>query len=339
MRCRAWLATPPGSGGVAIIELAGDVEALLAAVAPPSPWPIGNCALRCLASIDSGLVIRLAEDRVHLTPHGGPQIVAQITEALVRYGAEWLDTAPHDMFGEAIDAVEAAALGAIAQAQSPAAIPLLLEQPARWRRDASALTEDDDARSNRLNRLIVPPVVAVVGAPNVGKSTLLNRLVGRETVVVSQTPGTTRDHVGVLVDLGGLVVEWIDTPGLRTTADAIEQDAIQGAAEAIAGADVVVRMLSPDTVETVDSGSVEELIVISKADLTGAHDLADTRGGLLISAVRGDGIETLVQTIRDRLVPDADLKHPGRWNFHGRDPRVYDVPSKTVPSALGRSPE
>ena len=88
--------------------------------------------------------------------------------------------------------------------------------------------------------LLHPPRVAIVGRPNVGKSTLANQLFARERSITADLPGTTRDWVGELADVNGLAVMLVDTPGLRDAADPIERAAIAGARGQIAAADLVV---------------------------------------------------------------------------------------------------
>ena len=320
MSCRAWLATPAGTGGVAIVELDGDVESILSRIAPPAPWPVGELRRRTIAELDNGLVVRVNETRAQLTPHGGERIVSRIAAALQEAGATWLDAPPAGAAPEAADEIEASMLDALATARSPLAIPLLLDQPARWRKTSGPLDDADLARSQRLNRLLTPATVAMVGAPNAGKSTLLNTLLGREAALVSAEPGTTRDRIGALVDIGGLVVEWIDPPGQRSTIDPIEQAAIELASTPLREATLRIRVLAPGatTPDLADIDHERELVVVNKCDQPEGAALARDIDAPAISAITGDGIEDLLERIRERLVPTADLDHPGRWDFLGR---------------------
>ena len=85
--------------------------------------------------------------------------------------------------------------------------------------------------------------VALVGAPNVGKSSLLNALAGQDIAIVTAHPGTTRDRIERSIDVGGLVVNVIDTAGLRATADEVEQLGIDRTLDAVAEADVVLELV------------------------------------------------------------------------------------------------
>ena len=242
-RVHASLLTAKSPGAIAIVALHGESAALERTIAAlcerDRPTAVGGVALRRLADLDEGLVVRLRDDLAWLMPHGGVRIVERLAEALVRCGVAWLDPPGEalDAFPEAADAIEAEMLSRLAEAASPLAIPLLLDQPRRWRervaRKAAAppFTDADRARWQRLDRLIEPPTVCVIGPPNAGKSTLANTLAGRGVALASPIAGTTRDFVSTRIDLAGLVVEWIDLPGFRDrgdpVADPIEARAVE----------------------------------------------------------------------------------------------------------------
>ncbi|MFD1195137.1 tRNA uridine-5-carboxymethylaminomethyl(34) synthesis GTPase MnmE [Seohaeicola saemankumensis] len=135
--------------------------------------------------------------------------------------------------------------------------------------------------------------VAIVGAPNVGKSTLLNALAGREAAITSEFAGTTRDVIEVRMDIGGIPVTLLDTAGLRETTDAIEEIGIRRARERAAAADLRVFLVegsdAPDM--TPESG---DIVLKAKADLL--TDKTDA-----VSGMSGDGIESLIENISNRL--------------------------------------
>jgi tRNA modification GTPase len=131
--------------------------------------------------------------------------------------------------------------------------------------------------------------VALVGPVNVGKSSLLNALVGTERALVAPQPGTTRDWLEVSDVWGGVAVTLVDTAGLRTTADVIEQRGIALGEARVASADVVVVV--NDGQAPWDDGArygERTVVVRSKADLRGASSAA-----LMTSATRGQGLEEL----------------------------------------------
>ena len=164
--------------------------------------------------------------------------------------------------------------------------------------------------------------IAIVGKPNVGKSSLFNALAGASRAIVSDVPGTTRDLVSEVVDLDGLRVTLVDTAGLRDARDAIEAEGVNRSRQAQSVADlilIVVDRAAP--LEAADRAIIDataarpRLIAANKSDLAagasraawlGACDdvLRDHRCPVVeISAVTGDGLERL----RDRIASSLDI--------------------------------
>lgn len=151
-------------------------------------------------------------------------------------------------------------------------------------------------------------VVAIAGAPNVGKSTLINQLARREVAIVSPHAGTTRDVIEVQLDLDGYPVTVIDTAGIRETDDPVEQEGVRRARARAEDADLVLWLV--EGAEAVDSSSLPAFrsfqgrdrsqgsvwIVRNKIDL-GAAEAVRPSGELWISASRGDGISELVDAL------------------------------------------
>jgi tRNA modification GTPase len=131
--------------------------------------------------------------------------------------------------------------------------------------------------------------VALVGPVNVGKSSLLNALVGRERALVGAAPGTTRDWLEVDADWSGIAVTLIDTAGLRTTDDLVEQRGIALGEGRVASADVVV-VVNDGEAPWDDGARYREraVLVRSKSDLGG-----DARDALRTSATTGEGLDDL----------------------------------------------
>lgn len=331
---RARRATSAGTGAIAIVVVEGDataLDAVLAEATGRAAPTVGSMMLRSLGGIDEGLVARLASDRAWLMPHGGRRIVERLREVLVSMGARWEtddDVAPPVRHPEAADRFEAEVLAMLSHAASPAAIPLLLDQPRRWRERAArgdaapSFTAEDRARWARLDRLIDPPRVCVVGPPNAGKSTLANTLAGREVAIASPLAGTTRDFVATRIDLAGLVVEWIDLPGFfeddAATPSPIDRAAGELAAGLATAADLIVLLAAPDQAwAAVPSGATaERLRVMSKSDLDrAAESPRAAEADHSISAATGEGMPALASLVRDTLVPPSDLRHPGPWRW------------------------
>jgi tRNA U34 5-carboxymethylaminomethyl modifying GTPase MnmE/TrmE len=313
LACRVLRATAPGPGAIAVLQLIGDVGPALEALTGVGDWPAGRARLVRFDDIDDGIAVRLTDCAAQLMPHGGPRVVQRLIEGLTRRGVGLTsaEASPQELFPEARDRYPALALAAVARAASPLAIDLLLDQPRRWRQ-AVELTDADRARSRRLERLVVPPLVALAGPANVGKSTLSNALIGRPMSIAAAGPGTTRDYTAGRIELGGLVVAWHDTPGLGGTGDPIEAKAVELARDLLDRADFVIAMTDAEHAWP-RLPRAADLRVASKADVEGRDD-AD----LAVSAANGTGISELVATVRDRLVTPADLEHPGPWLFDDR---------------------
>lgn len=133
--------------------------------------------------------------------------------------------------------------------------------------------------------------VAIVGAPNAGKSTLLNRLAGREAAITSEIAGTTRDVIEVRMDLDGLAVTLLDTAGLRDSDDVVEREGIRRAVERAEAADIRVFLGGGDTYLTPRPG---DLVVHGKADL-------EPGKGLSVSGKTGEGVDALLRELSSRL--------------------------------------
>ena len=147
--------------------------------------------------------------------------------------------------------------------------------------------------------------VALVGPPNVGKSSLLNRLARRPAAIVSDEPGTTRDVITVKLDLDGLAVHVSDTAGLRRPTGAIEQEGIRRTIGEARVADLVIWMTSPDAGAPALPPEIEGLAgkaigVMNKADLLRRGQDPLPEGMLAVSALTGEGIEALTDRIAER---------------------------------------
>jgi tRNA modification GTPase len=146
-------------------------------------------------------------------------------------------------------------------------------------------------------------VLAIVGLPNAGKSSLFNRLIERERAIVTAAPGTTRDLVSERVSIGGIPVELVDTAGLRESSDEAETLGVAKTREAMADADIVllVRDASQQQLhETALLNSItgrKHLLVANKKDLVITVGGIFHPGELMVSALTGDGIPRLRELI------------------------------------------
>lgn len=143
--------------------------------------------------------------------------------------------------------------------------------------------------------------LAIVGRPNVGKSSLFNQLVERERAIVTATPGTTRDLVTETVAIGGIPVRLVDTAGIRPSLDEAESIGIRKSKEALADADLVLVVLdasqeeAAEDAELIAQGSMRPTIVVeNKIDLSiPAHQPGNTVPDVRTSAVTGEGVAEL----------------------------------------------
>jgi tRNA modification GTPase len=162
------------------------------------------------------------------------------------------------------------------------------------------------SRSNLGRHLNKPWKVVVAGAPNVGKSSLVNALAGYQRCIVSPTPGTTRDLVSVLIAVDGWPVELTDTAGLRQSQESLEQQGVDLARSAITSADLRLWLLdSSSSAVWPDPSGAEYMFVLSKIDLPAVWDRFQAEGAVAVSAHTGQGLSTLCDSLSKRLVPQA----------------------------------
>lgn len=313
------LCTPPDRpGAIAIVQITGDIEAVFAALNMP-PVAAGDMRVRDLARVDRGLVARHRDDALLLMPHGGTEVVRQLCEALGRAGLRRADALSlRDRFPEADSDFAAALLETLSRAVSPRAVDLLLDQPARWAAQGLPAPAIDTPSpspepSRVLDRLVVPPLVVAIGPSNVGKSTLLNRLAGRPVAITADEPGTTRDHVGSLIDLDGLIVRYVDTPGLRPNATGHEQAALAIVEPLLTGADLVLCLGDHDHPAPAPPPGCDSFAIGLRSDLGPAAWSPDAS----VSALTGDGMPELTLQLRRSLVPDEALASDQPWRFWG----------------------
>jgi tRNA modification GTPase len=169
-----------------------------------------------------------------------------------------------------------------------------------------AKTFADLERNAKLGRVLRDGYrVVIVGKPNAGKSSLLNRLSGEEAAIVTEVAGTTRDILREQINIDGLAVELIDTAGLRDDPDRIEEEGIRRAREALKSADAVlwIQDANESPEQRIDEKlpeGAEIIIVRNKIDMTGEQaGLADDGSGAVrLSAKTGDGIDALHECLR-----------------------------------------
>jgi len=383
--------TPPGRGGISTLGLFG-----------PGVLQIVQVIFRCSRPLEGGqgrlfygrivdeqglpvdeVIVRVSgEAEVEGHCHGGPAAVEAVAERLESYGLRrctWPDfvRSRAEAEGRGLIAVEAAlwlpqlaalrpVLIVTAQgngllaAAVRAVIVLVEEGRLKEARDRLDMLLQSYQRTGRF--IERPPRVAVVGPPNSGKSSLVNRLLGANRGIVTEIPGTTRDVVTETASLDGLPIVLADTAGLRVAEDHVEKIGVERARAVAAVADVVVetcdlsgqawmgeagaaRGSRPQLLGEARTSAV--LRVGTKADLALAGGAGDGAAvDVVTSAVTGKGIAELGSAILTRLgfhwpdegeaVPftasQADaLRAARRFIEQGRNEAAIDLLMSLVP--------
>ena len=155
--------------------------------------------------------------------------------------------------------------------------------------------------------------VAILGPPNAGKSSLLNRIARRDVAITSPVPGTTRDVIEVAIDLGGYPVLLADTAGLRDSADAIEQEGKRRAVQRAEQAEI--RLFVFDATHPADAAGAsawlgaDTILVANKIDLVPAAG-TDLSAALPVSALTGEGIDRLLTVLGERVAQTYRIEAP-----------------------------
>ena len=149
---------------------------------------------------------------------------------------------------------------------------------------------------------------AIIGRPNVGKSSLLNQLLGHDRAIVSPIPGTTRDTIEETANVRGIPVIFIDTAGLREGADAIEIEGIRRSRGTLASAELILHVLdgaealsADDELLLSEFADKKRLIVRNKSDLPRLLELSVGLNAIDLSCATGDGIEALKDAIKEKV--------------------------------------
>jgi tRNA modification GTPase len=325
--------TPPGRGAVATVLVSGG-GAMAAVGHLFSPASGNHSAAVAAGQIQFGrwggpageelVVCRRSERQIEIHCHGGQAAVSAVVASLAELGASevpWKEWSRR----QTDDVIAAEALVSLSQATTLRCANVLLDQyhgALRLELDrCAALTEAPDEASPRAandrlealrqrwrvgRHLVEPFRVVVCGKPNVGKSSLINALVGYQRSIVYDQPGTTRDAIRVRTAIDGWPVELCDTAGLRSSGDPLEAAGVRLAVERFSDADL--RVLVFDATQTWDDEDrslaarwPDALIVYNKSDL--AAPVATPPGAITTSALLGSGIDDLIGLLGRRLVP------------------------------------
>jgi len=357
----AMLLTPRAGGqgsAIAVVRIRGlRVAGFLQRFFSKSP-AAGRCVHGNLhdgkSQIDDCLIV-VGDDGnwADICLHGGAWVIESVLLLAEREGFEVLD-AKLPVAAEALDEaggeMEREMLMYLPLARNEAAIRMLLDQPNAWRAalksgvEGFASTVDAAAvlKDRTLWRLLHPAQIAIVGEPNVGKSTLANRLFGQQRSITADVPGTTRDWVGEMADVAGMPAVLIDTPGLRQTDDAIERAAISASGEKISESELVIEVLDATCASrplTFPQFPQAGIMVINKIDLPAGWDF-QSLDAIRISAKTGQGIDELCLAIHQRMgIGRLDESRPRWWTERQREILTEAIENPEALEKLGEKPE
>ncbi len=322
-RNRAQVLTAPGAAAIAVIRIAGPRVPAFFQSHFNRPLVASRCVHGELCDdadhvIDDPVIVLLPGGMsADINLHGGPRVVQATIDLLLRAGFEVTTT---ELLDHA-DELENEIVTALPLAGTEMAIRTLLAQRDAWRkpRAADGRSPAEIVNDRALWWLLHPPTVALVGGPNVGKSTLANQLFGHARSITADLPGTTRDWIDDWVDLDGLIVRLLDTPGVRETSDPLEAAAISQARNAILTADLLVHVIDAGEADVarIDLPDRPTIRVLNKIDRAIIRS-GDERH-IRTSGINADGIDQLRTTIRRHFgCDDLDVSRKRWWTDRQR---------------------
>jgi len=332
--CEVSLLTPAGRGAVATVLVDGPRAAdavgqflMLHSGETLDRTPVGRIVVGVWRygndkAAEEVVACRRSPQRMEIHCHGGRAAAAAMIESLCDAGCRqipWQDVVRRDE----TDPLAAEARILLARARTERAAGILLDQYDGALREAieqviDRLKSDDRTTAHELLRellqyadlglhLVEPWRVVLVGKANVGKSSLINALVGYRRAIVFPTPGTTRDVVTATTAIDGLAVELADTAGLSQSGDDVERLGVEKARRQAAAADLVLGVFDAsgpwtDQDDAMHQEMPDAVIVHHKCDLVESIG-PDRPAGLATSAVTCEGLDRLLETVGRRLAP------------------------------------
>lgn len=336
LTCSVVKLTPAGRGAVAVISVTGPASRVQSALAeffqPANPTPLADRPMDHLiygrwgtSSSEDVVVCRTSLQSYEIQCHGGEAAVSRLIEDLKSVGIRH-ETRSSGLPGKTT-LFKSEYEGALTQALTWRTADLINEQAQGvFHRAVQALMcinwTDLDRRqaevhiTNMLSwsrfgtHLSQPWRVGLIGLPNVGKSSLMNGLLGFRRSIVTEMAGTTRDVVTSITAFDGWPILLADTAGLRQTHDALESEGILRGQASTAAADLQLMLIDrsqhpdPETRDLLQSHP-EGLLVAHKCDLDDAWGSQLPAQALPVSSVTGQGLEELTTQIVRRLIPQV----------------------------------
>ena len=318
--------TPQGRGAVASILIRGDLNSLELGFQPVNRQSFADLEFNRIyyglwgtEHQEDVVGIKLDDATFEIHCHGGSVAVERILRDLEELGVtiqneNSIQTNSNRLANEFEDCLQRATTQKTAH--------LVLRQSQLFPQEFSNLQSlSTSQRNSRIQEMLLwsefgrhltqPWQVVLSGSPNVGKSSLINALVGYSRSVVYDQPGTTRDVVSVQTALEGWPIEFSDTAGLRETTASLESIGIAKAKEKIQKADLLIVVLDArDEISEIENDLLETqaktLLVINKIDLAPNRKLPNA--SLSVSATESTGINELAKSIVKKLIPTLPSK-------------------------------
>jgi tRNA modification GTPase len=323
--------TPPGVGAIATLAIAGPqgwnaVRRLFHGPTPLPQEPSGGRIWHGWLGDETRDDVVISTDRsrprgwVEIHCHGGVEVVRLLLECLQSQGI------PSISWEELLRLSEPSALRAEVGIALAAALTLRTADILLWQWQGAldvALREIENAydigypesgaeqlhalakRTGIGRHLTRPWRIAIAGAPNAGKSSLMNALAGYQRSIVAPTAGTTRDVVTTLLAFDGWPATAADTAGIRSSTDVLEQAGVERAQRELQSADLCLWVLDGAADPVWPNTAAESMLfVVNKTDLQPAWEFANAAGAILVSALKGHGIIELSSAIAQRLAPE-----------------------------------
>lgn len=337
--------TPPGRAAIAVVEVAGPEAASIvdrwftavngkaASDQPANAIRFGTWIAARDGQPDETvpgeelIVVRTAAERIEVHCHGGVAAVAAVRATLLAAGAvDASETPPQSLLEDARVALSLATTERVAgvlldQAGGvlDAALLKIVQLIEAGQVEAACDRVAELLKHERLGRRLTTPWrVVLAGPPNVGKSSLINALVGYDRVLVYDQPGTTRDVVTAATAVGGWPVTLADTAGVRDTTDPLEAAGVQLTRQTLGTADIVVVVREAATLDAAELTATRDQMlndapedavtvdVASKVDLL-PSPMVMPDGIIATNAPAGVGIDTLLTAIEQAMAVSVPL--------------------------------